>query len=156
MKSRVKLRPHDQPQVMLTVPDFGTFRGKGKMKHWHKDILVLITTHNAALQRDLDRTRHSKNICVIKSLIKTYINAKTQGFSLRCSNNASHPLQLFDEGSAQFKYLYTVSYCYSPLHYPRYRLSKVLTSQSSLPEHCPRRDQSVRLWSLVVGETERI
>lgn len=79
MKNRVKLLPQDQPQVMLTVPDSG---GEGKMKHWHKEVLVMITTHNAVLQRDLDRTRHSKNICVIKSLIKTYINAKTQDFSL--------------------------------------------------------------------------
>lgn len=35
-------------------------------------------------------------------------------------------------GSAQFKDLYTVSYCYSPLQYPRDLLITVLTSQSSL------------------------
>lgn len=83
MKNTLKLLPQDQLQIMLTVPDFATFRGgKGKMKHRQTDVLVLITTHNAVLQRGLDRTRHSKNICVIKSLLKTYINAKTQDFAL--------------------------------------------------------------------------
>lgn len=70
--------------------------------------------------------------------------------SLWCSNNSPHPPRLFDEVS-QFEYLYTVSYCYSPLGNPRCLLMEGLTSHSSLSEHRPRRDQSIQLWSLVVG-----